>query len=146
MLTKSHFKKYKRFKIKSRRKTNKRKTKLYIVLIFLFFILLLFGILLIIYKLHNKNNINEYKQDDLTIVSAYYKVKSKHKPEEYYGWISNFVLLNKSIVFFTSKEFMPTLKELRPKELYFKTVFIELEMEEFYAYKIFITNLRNLLK
>ena len=28
---------------------------------------------------------------------------------------------------------MPTLKQLRPKELHYKSVFIELEMEDFYS-------------
>ena len=32
---------------------------------------------------------------------------------------------------------MPILKDLRPKELYNKTVFIELEIEDFYSYKKF---------
>ena len=32
---------------------------------------------------------------------------------------------------------MPILKEMRPKELHYKTVFIELEMEDFYSYKNF---------
>lgn len=32
---------------------------------------------------------------------------------------------------------MPTLKEMRPKEFHNKTVFIELEIEDFYVYKNF---------
>ena len=64
-------------------------------------------------------------------------MKSKHSSEKYLQWISNFVLLNKSLVFFTSKEFMPIIKKLRPKELYYKTKFIELEIEDFYTYKNF---------
>ena len=82
----------------------------------------------------------------MTIVSAYYKIKSKNKDEEYYDWIRNFVLLNKSIVFFTNKEFMPTIKKLRPKELYYKTVFIELEIEEFYSYKNFYNKFQESFK
>ena len=67
-------------------------------------------------------------------------MKSKHSSEQYLKWISNFVLLNiiiRSLVFFTSKELMPTIKKLRPKELYYKTKFIELEIEDFYKYKNF---------
>ena len=37
-------------------------------------------------------NYKSYK-DDLTVVSAYYKMKSKHSSEKYLQWISNFVLL-----------------------------------------------------
>ena len=82
----------------------------------------------------NKITNPKYQQDDLTLVSAYYRVKSKHSNESYLNWINNIVLLNKSIVFFSNKEFMPTLKKLRPKELYYKTIFIQLEIEEFYSY------------
>ena len=44
-------------------------------------------------------------------------MKSKHKSEEYYNWLNNIVLLNKSMVFYSNKEFMPTIKELRSKEI-----------------------------
>ena len=73
-------------------------------------------------------------------------MKSKHTPEEYIKWIKNFVLLNKSIVFFSNKEFMPTLKEMRPIELHKKSVFIEIEMEDFYSYKNFLIILQNYIK
>ena len=125
-------KKKKRFirKKKSKKKSNKSKLKSHIFLFIIFVILFIVGISLISYKLYN---LYKYKQDDLTIVTAYYKIKSKFKAEVYYNWINNFVLLNKSIVFFSNKEFMPTLKQLRPKELHYKSVFIELEMEDFYS-------------
>ena len=85
------------------------------------------------------NNVTypKYEQDDLTLVSAYYRIKSKYSNELYLNWINNIILLNKSMVFFSNKEFMPTLKKLRPKELYYKTIFIQLEIEEFYSYNKF---------
>lgn len=78
------------------------------------------------------------KQDDITIVSSYYKIKSKHKPREYMDWINNIVKLNKSIVFFSDKRFMPHLKRIRPKKFYNKTIFHIVEMEDFYSYKNFL--------
>ncbi len=84
----------------------------------------------------------EYQQDDITIVSAYYKIKSKYKPRNYLNWIHNFVMLNKSMVFFTNRKFIWHLKSLRPKEFYNKTVFIELEMEKFYSYINFINEFK----
>ena len=105
---------------------------------FFIFILLLILLYIIFRNIFNKRKKILYPQDDLTLVSAYYKVKSKHKYSEYLKWISNIVLLNKSFVFYTNKEFMPILKEMRPKELHYKTVFIEIEIEEFYSYKNFI--------
>ena len=47
------------------------------------------------------NKIEKYQHDDLTLVSAYYKIKSKHTPEQYLKWINNIVLLNIKI-----KDFM----------------------------------------
>jgi len=99
-------------------------------------ILLLILFYIIFRIIFNKKTITiQYPQDDLTLVSAYFRIKSKSKYSEYLNWISNIVLLNKSFVFYTNKEFMPILKEMRPKELHYKTVFIEIEMEEFYSYK-----------
>ena len=126
-----------------KRKPNKKKSKCYTFLLITIVIFILLGILLIIYKLYN---IYKYKQDDLTIISAYYKIKSKHKAKTYYNWINNIVLLNKSMVFFSNKEFMPTLRELRPKELHYKTIFIELEMEEFYSYKTLYNDFKEAFK
>jgi len=83
------------------------------------------------------NHKNKYFEDVITLVSAYYQVKSKHSNIEYLRWIRNLLLLNKSLVFFTCKKFMPIVKKLRPIKLYYKTIFIELEMKDFYSYKHF---------
>lgn len=123
------FKKRKRIKSKPPKKAFKYKFKFIIYI--LIFILLLFFISKKIYE-----KLYAYPQDDLTLVSAYYKIsKSKHSSKDYLKWIANFAKLNKSMVYFTNKEFMPIFKEMRPKNLHHKTVFIELEFEEFYAYK-----------
>ena len=110
----------------------KKNTKIIITIIFIILLFLSFQS----YE-EQYNEFNQYKQDDLTIVSAYYKIKSKRKPSQYKDRLHNFVLLNKSIVFFTNKKFMPYIKAMRPKNLYNKTVFIETEIEEFYSYKQF---------
>ena len=111
---------------------------------FLLFINLLFFPLLkkITKKFENikKSNFEEsieYEQDDLTIVTAYYKIKSKHPFSVYLSRLKNFVKLNHSIVFFASKSFINNIKELRPKNLLNKTKFIEMEIEDFYSYKKF---------
>ena len=79
----------------------------------------------------------KYKQDDLTIVTAYYKIKSKHSFSEYLRRLKDFVKLNHSIVFFTSNNFINTIKKMRPKYLYNKTIFIAMEIKDFYSYKKF---------
>ena len=90
------------------------------------------------YSNAKKNNENvHYQQDEVTIISAYYKVKSKHKPRDYFDWIRNFMLLNKSIVFFASNKIIPRLKSFRPKDFENKTIFIATEMEDFFSYQNF---------
>jgi hypothetical protein len=59
----------------------------------------------------NGKEIVEHKQDDLTIVTAFYAIKSKHSFHEYLMRISNFMKLNHSIVFFTQKELIIIIKE-----------------------------------
>ena len=115
--------------------TNVRNKRIVKDIIAFFYILLL----ILTFQSNDKkyNDIIQYKHDDLTIVSAYYKIKSKRKASQYKDRLLNFVLLNKSIVFFTNKKFMPRIKAMRPKNLYNKTVFIEAEIEEFYSYKQF---------
>ena len=119
---------------KFRKKINKKIELLLILVAYLVFSFLIFE-----YGIEN----NEYVQDELTIVSSYYKVKSKHKPREYLDWINNIVKLNKSIVFFSDKKFMPHLKKIRPKELYNKTIFKTIEIKEFYSYRNFIKDFAN---
>ena len=84
----------------------------------IFLLFILFRLLIFIYTFKEEiveNNI-QYQQDNLTIVSAYYKIKSKRKPRQYKDFLHNFIMLNKSIVFFTNKRFMSRLKKMRPKE------------------------------
>jgi hypothetical protein len=90
----------------------------------------------------NLNNSNEKEnieinQDDLTIVTAFYVIKSKHSIHEYLSRLINFMKLNRSIVFFTQKSFINIIKEMRPKHLQNKTVFIQMEIKDFYSYKNF---------
>ena len=127
--------KYKNTK-KIKTQPQKKSSKFIIISILLFVLILLIILFFISKNIYKKESI--YPQDDLTLVSAYYKLKkSKHSKQEYLEWISNIAKLNKSMVFFTNKKFMPIFKEKRPKDLHYKTVFIELEFEEFNAYKNF---------
>lgn len=113
--------------------------KLSNILLFICFISFSFLIKL---KKNNENIIKsrfkksfKYKPDDLTIVTAYYKIKSKHSFPEYLRRLKNFVKLNHSIVFFASKTFINIIKEMRPTNLQNKTIFIEIEMKDFYSYR-----------
>jgi hypothetical protein len=107
------------------------------------YILITISIFIFIFTHNTRKN---KKEDDLTLVTAYYQVKSRHTHQEYLDWLNNIVLLNKSIVFFTNKQLMDTLKSLRPKQLYYKTVFIQVEIEEFYSYKNYLKEFNETFK
>lgn len=114
----------------------------------IFTIIIFIHLSIFIYLFENKNNDEriEYSHDELTIVSAYYKIKSKFKHSVYLDWIKNFIMLNKSMVIFTNNKFIPHLKKLRPKKFHNKTVFLELEMEDFYSYKNFYDKFKESFK
>ena len=138
-------KKRKKIKIK-----HKKKYSIFIYILFLFILIILFSFVsfFIYKKLFKKafikvfTKVSSYPQDDLTLVSTYYELnKSKHNFRKYLSWVSNIAKLNKSMVFFTNNKFMSIFKKMRPKNLYYKTVFIELEFEDFIHIKIYIKNL-----
>ena len=52
--------------------------------------------------------------------------------------MENIAKINKSMVFFSNKKFMPHLKRIRPKIFHNKTVFNIVEIEEFLSYKKYI--------
>lgn len=94
------------------------------------------------YYVHSGEEKKEFQQDEVTIVSSYYKIKSKHKPREYFDWLHNIVKINKSIVFFSNRKYIPYLKRIRPKKFHYKTVFKIVEIEDFYSYNTFIKEFR----
>ena len=100
------------------------------------------------HSIHNNDmgRKSKYMQDNLTLVSAYYKVKSKHSKNDYINWMNLTFQLNRSMIIFTSKSEMEKIKELRPKYLHNKTVFIELEIEDFYSYKKYLNEFNKAYK
>ena len=67
----------------------------------------------------------------LTCVTCYYPVKNKHG-NKFMEWFKNTLSVNCPYVFFTNKENMAMIKELR-RDL--PTHFIELNMEDFITYR-----------
>ena len=49
-----------------------------------------------------------------TIVTAYYRIPSKHRHKEYLAWMVNFLSLRDCMVIFCSPEMQDTLRALRP--------------------------------
>ena len=111
---------------------NNRKIK-----IFTFFVSILF--LFYIYYVINKeglllSNIN-YVKEDLTLVTALYKMKSKYSFKTYLRWVNTFLKLNKPIIFFIDPKISNIIKRKRRAKFCNKTKWIELEMKDFYTYK-----------
>lgn len=130
-----------------------KKNNIYIKISFLnkiLFLLIIINILLIFqfqtyafqkkdedfFKTKNQEQNILFKQDNLTLVTCFYMIgdNSKHSLIGYFNWMGKFLKLNKSIVIFTEKSFLQIIKQLRPKNLHYRTKFIELEIKDFYAY------------
>ena len=125
---------------------------IFFILLFISFCCLIKMIILINKFMKKKNNDmvlkrkSQYMQDNLTLVSAYYQAKSKHSKNDYIKWMNLTYQLNRSMIIFSSKDFMEKIKELRPQYLHNKTVFIELEIEDFYSYKKYINEFNKTYK
>ena len=64
-----------------------------------------------------------------TIISAYYKIRSKHSHEEYVEWMTNFLTIKDCIVVFVHPEQESIIRELRPPE--YPLIIITFEIDSF---------------
>jgi len=88
----------------------------------------------IIILLLQTKDIEKFSDTNITIVSSYYPMKSKHSIEEYKEWIKNlFGNISFNLVFFTNKEYTPFIKDIRKN--YSNTKIITLEFEELEVFK-----------
>ena len=82
---------------------------------------------IIFYINHRQNNFNmkcklekvEVNVEDnctATIVTAYYKMASKHSYEEYQSWMSNMLTFTDCMVIFTQPDMVATIRRLRPSQ------------------------------
>ena len=67
---------------------------------------------------------------NVTIVTAYYRMSSKHSNEEYLSWMSNFLTLQDCMVIFTQQDFVSTIQILRPA--YYQTIINIIELNQKY--------------
>ena len=93
-----------------------------------------------------KSSYKHYSKDDITLVTALFKIKSKFPFEAYLNWVENLLLLNTSIVFFADKETSIIINSKRPKLYENKTVFIQSSIKDFYSYKKFKKNFEDSYK
>ena len=90
--------------------------------------------------LHAKKN---FTHDDITIVTGYQRIKSKHRLSDYNFWLTNLLKINKSMVFFLDKSIAPKIIFKRPKEYLNKTIWIFASIKELYSYKNFYNDFKN---
>lgn len=94
--------------------------------------------LLIIYLLPFKLIRKKYPQDNITLVTALFKIESnRHYFKEYLNWVNNLLSINSSIVFFIDKEIASQIKYKRPDIYRNKTIWIEEKLSNLYSYKHF---------
>ena len=58
----------------------------------------------------------DHSQDscEATIVTAYFRMSSKHSHDEYLAWMTNMLTLRDCVVVFTQSDLVDTIKRLRP--------------------------------
>lgn len=82
------------------------------------------------------------KMDKITLVTAFYKIRSKHSYNEYLEWINNILKINASMVFYIENSLSKIIYNMRPKQFENKTIWIEYNMKDFYSYKHYIKNFK----
>ena len=90
------------------------------------------------YENLNINNNIKFSEDNITIVTGYQRTKSKHRFSLYNEWIANLLKINKSLIFFIDKSIAKKVINQRPKEYLNKTIWILLDIKEFYSFKNFL--------
>ena len=94
------------------------------------------------YENLNINSSINFIQDNITIVTGYQRIKSKHRFSLYNDWITNLLKINKSLIFFIDKSIAKKVINKRPKEYLNKTIWILVSIGEFYSYKNFFSEFK----
>ena len=90
------------------------------------------------------NNLNKTKYffrnltqviDNVTLVSAYFRIPSKHSVSDYNRWVYNFLKINHTMVFFVDSSCYEEIIYKRPLEYRNKTIWIKTDITDFYSYK-----------
>lgn len=69
-------------------------------------------------------------KDNVTLVSGYWSIQSKHEEKAYLTWFHNTLKINQRMIFFCEKEMMPIIKAYRGD---LETIFIEHTIDMFYS-------------
>ena len=75
--------------------------------------------------------------DNVTLVTGYFNIPSKHSISEYEKWISYFLQINHPMIFFVDNKYYKKIISKRPIEYKNKTIWIKTDISDFYSYKKF---------
>ena len=140
-------------KIKITKRKNKKflnqKHKNIIKFFLIFILLIIIHFVEFIYFKIDHNNIIDIKDlphkfklmnhisDNITLVTAYIKIKSKHSYKNYLKWINNILQINHSFIFFIDRAIYKNIVNKRPQEYQNKTLWIKMDITNFYSYQNF---------
>ncbi len=68
--------------------------------------------------------------DNITLVSGYWDVHSKHAHTDYEAWFKNSLKINQRMIFFCEKETIPMIQKYRGD---LETIFVEYKIKDFYC-------------
>ena len=84
---------------------------------------------------HNKHNEHNEHKYSFTAVSGYWIINNKHNNNEFRKWLHNTLQINCPYVFFGNDESLNIIKSIRESINNFPSVYINLNIEDFYTYK-----------
>ena len=84
--------------------------------------------------------------DNTTIVTSYFKIRSKHYSWQYARWHSNFLRINHPMVFFIDINHYKKIIHKRPIKYRNKTIWIKTNISDFNSYKYFYEDFKNSYK
>lgn len=82
--------------------------------------------------INQDNQDNQEKKYSFTAVSGYWIINNKHDNNEFRKWLNNTLQINCPYVFFGNDESLNIIKSIRGD---FPTVYINLNIEDFYTYR-----------
>jgi len=98
---------------------------------FLFFLIFIYLLISLYIK-------NKYPTDNITLVTAFFKLETnRHTLNEYFIYIQNLLLINASFVFYIDKNISKFIMEKRPKIYENKTVWIETNFSDLFSFRHF---------
>jgi hypothetical protein len=97
--------------------------------IFYYIVIVLIIIVLFLIIKTLKREFEGFENDNVTVVSGYWKVKNKYNEETYKNWFKNSLNINQKYIFFCDNKDKEFIKEFRKYE----TEYIDYPLDNFYS-------------